>query len=579
MKIDHLAPDLLQKIQEAPTKPGVYLMKNAASKIIYVGKAKILKNRVQSYFQDRADLGAKTQALVSHIEDIEFKITENEKEALLLEAQLIKRWKPRYNIRLKDDKSYPYLQLDLKHPFPRFYYSRRPRESSESQFWGPYPNSLILKSLLQIATKIHKIRDCSDREFSNRSRPCLSYQMNYCTAPCVGKVTEKAYAKQIKSFKEVLELGESLESTILKWTEKMNASAENQDFEQAAIFRDQIKNLESMREHDLSTKIKFTDQRARDLWFLYPQNSKEEAPGKHLQLALISFRKGVLTKKNSFFLNREEENVLPSDLEAFLQKLILEYYLRNKDLAEEVIFSHGIKSKEIQFLFENLESLSQEKTKFIFIDERNDFIKLAQFAEQYCRLEFVENMRKLQSKENLMNEIKDFCRLPSLPFRVECLDVSNFQGDANVASCVVFVNGEKASDEYRHFKIKGFSGQNDFASMKEVIERRYVKSAQRPDLLVIDGGKGQLSSVMSVFKEHELKIPVIALAKSRTESDFKSSELKKSEERVFLAGEKLSRPLKSLDLLKFFTEIRNEAHRFAINFHRKQRSKKLFKKK
>jgi len=545
-----------------PTDPGVYVMRNETSQVIYVGKAKNLRSRVRSYFQKSGDISLKTQHLVSKIHSLEYLRTHSETEALLLENNLIKKWRPKYNIRLKDDKTYPYLKLDLTHPFPRPYVVRRQLKGDGSEYFGPFPNGGSLRQVLRSGAKVFQLRDCRDHDFANRSRPCLSYEIGQCTAPCVGLVTQEAYQQQLQDFRDFL-TGESADLEN-RWQVEMQEAAEKLDFERAAQIRDRIEALKVTQEDQRQVVVSTSDMGDRDIWAVV--KSEQEI------LVLVNqIRAGKWLGSRTLRASLEEKIAG----ESLIAALLLDHYANNP-APSQIILPPDSEVPERSIFAGALGGIHAESDRLLslhFADEKEEWAKFYELALENAEAQLGEAAALLARREDGLLALQRMLDLPEIPWRMECVDISNFQGEANVASCVVFKQGAPERSLYRHYNIRGFEGQNDFASMKEVITRRYGKpDSPRPDLLVIDGGKGQLASVVEVLKAMELKFPVVALAKARTESDFQGAEVESSEERVFVPGQKNYLRFKNAEALRIMTHIRDEAHRFAIEFHRQKRS-------
>lgn len=559
-------------LETCPSSPGVYLMKNDEGKILYVGKAKNLRQRVRSYFQNLAQASIKTQHLVSHIKDIEFFRAGNEVEALLLENTLIKKHKPKYNINLKDDKTYPYLRLDVAHEFPRPYVARKQSKSDPSEFYGPFPHATAVWEILKVAAKVFKIRDCRDTEFRNRSRPCLSYEIGQCTAPCVQKVSREDYAEQVNEFRMFLKGQNQLLEE--RWQMEMEKASEELNFEKAAEWRDRLQLMNEVL-GDRQRMVNTGDLRDRDHWALWPEEflqkshveSREQwSDGQMLDVMVLQFRQGKLAGRMHWSGDLSEA----LESEDVLASVLIQHYAKNP-VPEMVIVPPESLSLSTHELGEVL------VTSIHKADERADWWAGFELAKENVKGWHEEQSEQKSRFKDTLSKLQKFLDLPTYPKRMECIDISNFQGAANVASCVVFVNGKPSKEDYRHYKIQGFEGQNDFASMKELVSRRYgVSGTIWPDLLVVDGGRAQLASVLQIVNDLELKFPVVALAKARTESDFAASEVESSEERIFLPNQKNYKQIRDAEILKVMTHIRNEAHRFAIEFHRKQLRKKTF---
>jgi len=561
---DQVLAALAQKVDACSTSPGVYIMKDSAGHVLYVGKAKNLRNRVRSYFQNGADRSPKTLVLVGHIRDIDYMHTATEAEALLLENNLIKKWKPRYNIRLKDDKTYPYLRLDLKHPYPRPYIARKQVAGDGSEYFGPFPHGSAAYTALEVAAKAFQIRDCRDYEFANRSRPCLSYQIGQCTAPCVKYVTPEEYSKQVEAFRQFLNVG----SEVLQkqWEAEMLEAAENLDFERAAKLRDRMAHVRAVTLSDQSTAVDTKDLSDRDIW-AFAQNPQ------WLDALVLQFRGGKWMGQ----IHTEADLSERVETEDFVASLMLQFYAKHP-LPNEILIP-------FQFLGVR-DGLPEVLAKVAKVDhvpvlrdpsEKGDWARIWTLAEENVKQAHEHRSRRREANEDGLVAIARLLDLEKPPLRMECVDISNFQGEANVASCVVFQNGKPDKTQYRHYNIRGFEGQDDFASMREVMSRRYGKTdSPHPDLLVIDGGKGQLASAKAVLDDLGCTFPVVGLAKARTKRDFQSSEVEASEERLFLPNQKNYLRIKNAQALRLLTGLRDEAHRFAIEFHRKKRDESRF---
>lgn len=568
-------------LEVCPTSPGVYLMKDQEGRIIYVGKAKNLKNRVRSYFQNLAQASAKTQHLVSHIHDLEFFHAGSEVEALLLENTLIKKHKPKYNISLKDDKSYPYVRLDVSHDFPRPYVARRQIQGDASEYYGPFPHAGAVGEILRVAARVFKIRDCRDTEFRNRSRPCLSYEIGACTAPCVGYVDKAQYAQQIEEFKLFLKgQNEALE---MRWTQEMQKAAEAMEYEKAAEWRDRIELMNGVLS-ERQRMVNTDDLGDRDVWALWPEEflsqSRVQAQerwdeGEVLDVMVLQFRHGKLVGRMHW--SGDLSDILESD--EILASVLLQHYQKNP-APEQVLVPPSSLSLSTHELSEALTRLQREGSTRVEVrkaDEREDWWAAFELAKENVKAWNEEQRSQRLKQHDSLLKLQKLLNLPRLPRWMECIDISNFQGAANVASCVVFVNGKPSKENYRHYKIQSFEGQNDFASMKELVSRRYGKqNAKLPDLLVVDGGKGQLASVLQILEALKLDFPIISLAKARTQSDFESEDLESSEERIFVPNQKNHKKIRDAGVLKLLTQIRDEAHRFAIEFHRKKLRDSMF---
>ncbi|MEZ4815643.1 MAG: excinuclease ABC subunit UvrC [Bdellovibrionota bacterium] len=558
-------------IASAPKTPGCYVMKDEAGAIIYVGKAKNIRSRVMSYFRSRVD-SPKTVVLVSKIKSMEFLETESEVEALLLENTLIKKHRPRYNIRLKDDKTYPYIWIDTNHEFPRAYFARKPKVNAGGLYFGPYPSPFALRQLLQLASKAFLLRDCRDTEFANRSRPCLSYQIGQCTAPCVEYVDRKEYQTQVNEFLRFLK-GEN-EMLRDLWQAQMEKASETMNFEEAARFRDRLQALEDLQRDQRAVDL--NDMKSRDVWCYWPFDffSSQNAEKTDFDLLLLQFRDGKWWGRQHFPILLEDMDL---DREDFIS-LLSRYYLK-ADIPTEVIVPPDFSPAETIALRDLLHRESEARQNLPFEFEKVSSVqtgdklwKIWDLALSNARSLGEEQSKLRDRRRDSVQQLSKFLKLKQKLERIECLDISNFQGAENVGACVVFLNGKKALEEYRNFIVKSVQGQDDFGSLQEIVRRRYGKSdSPRPDLLIVDGGRAQLESVMAAMKEVAVSFPVVGLAKSRTTRDFSSSEVETSSERFFLPGQKNPKIIKEPSVLRLVTEIRDEAHRFAISFHRKRR--------
>lgn len=560
---------LILKVKEAPTSPGVYLMKDASGKVIYVGKALSLRARLKSYFQKSEQVSPKTQYMIQHVEDIELILSGTELEALLLEHNLIKKWKPKFNIRLRDDKAYPFIKIDYSHPFPRPMVARKQVKGENLEYFGPFPNGYALRQTLELGSKIFQLRDCRDHDFANRSRPCLSYQIHQCTAPCVKYVDEQQYAAQLQDFKNFLKSGSS--ELLKKWQEDMQLASDNMDFELAAKLRDRIKAVEVIVGQQ-QRMVDTVDHIDKDVWAVAPENIQELEQQSHLDILILQFRAGLCVGK--VFRSAEISQGLAG--EHFGAQLLFQHYAKQSLPSIVIVPDTWLERLEKSVLEKALVENSYEEQKtevqVKIASEEEGFAKLYDLARENVQLVHEEQSRNLERDEEALRFIAQILDLSAPPTRMECVDISNFQGQENVASAVVFVRGRPDKSQYRHYKIQGFDGQNDFASMKEVMSRRFGKpDSPRPDLLVIDGGKGQLSSVVEILKELHCDFPVVALAKARTQRNFKAEEVETTEERLFVPGQKNYIKIKNTQALRVLTHLRDEAHRFAIEFHRQRR--------
>ena len=546
-------PHFEDKLASLPAQPGVYFMKDAAGTILYVGKAISLRYRVRSYFQSGADQPIKTRMLVSKVADFDYIITDTEKEALILESNLIKKHKPRYNVNLKDDKHFLYLKFTVKEEFPRLIFVRR-IEKDNALYFGPYASASAVRETLHIIHKLFPIRKCSSRIFKNRIRPCINFQLKRCLAPCCGEVDQEEYNKIVK--RVLLFLRGQDRELIAQLSAEMKAESKNLNFERAALIRDEIKAIEKTLEKQKIVSTRFIDQDAisyfrKDVLFA---------------VFILFIRQGRMVGNQSFFFRNvemEDEEVISS--------FITQFYGEGKYIPDEVIVP--LRLEHHALIEEYFSERKGKKTTIIFPNKGNRK-NLLFMAFENAKL-MLENQESQSEKvRRTMEKIKESIRLQREPRIIECFDISNLLGNEAVGSMVRFEEGEPRKQKYRHYKIKTVDQANDYGMMYEVIKRRLAGGLEEqdlPDLLIVDGGKGQLQVACQAMKELGINnaFDVIGLAKG------KFHDLVKGPEKVYLPGRKepiiLSKHSPVLHLLQ---RIRDEAHRFAITFHRKLRAKK-----
>jgi len=569
--------ELLAKAREAATTPGVYLMKDVEGGILYVGKAKNLKNRLTTYFQGQVHEVPRTEMMVSRVERFEVILTETEAEALILECTLIKKHKPKFNIRLKDDKAYPYLKIRMDEVFPRIEWTRRVLKDG-ARYFGPFPSAWSAREVMRLLTETFQLRDCSDNTFKHRSRPCILHQMEKCTAPCVGYISQIDYRAAMGEVIGVLEgKGDRLVGDLRRG---MEAAAENEEYEQAAWYRDQLRNLE------LVTATQVVDEagshRNRDVVGIEREGT--EAHGVVLQI-----RGGRMLAVRHFHLQNTDPTQPESEL---LEEFLTQYYYMQGALTPEGLGADGVPAgpvRDIAAASEILLGAAPENPELIGglvgaqvrVAETENERQLISVARTNARYALEQQVKKSGGHGiEALEEIQEKLNLQKLPIRIECYDISNTQGEESVASRVVFMDGAPDKNLYRRYKIKTVIGANDFASMKEVLGRRFASDEEGlPDLVVVDGGKGQLAQAVAILDELGMGwVPVVGLAKARTESDFQATEVKSSHERIFIPNRKNPVPLlPHMAAYKLLTHIRDEAHRFAISYHRLLRGKRSLK--
>ncbi|MGZ3770564.1 MAG: excinuclease ABC subunit UvrC [Bdellovibrio sp.] len=552
--------EVKEKVKEFPTQSGVYLMKNLGDKIIYIGKAKNLRNRVRSYFTDNKDHSPKTRLLVQNICEVEYILTKTEVEAFLLEASLIKKHRPKYNIRLRDDKAYPYIRFSWGEDYPRLYLSRKVKKDG-SLYFGPYTSSFAVQGTIRFLNRTFKIRDCTDAMFKTRNRPCLTHQIGRCTAPCVQYISREEYRQEVEGAKLFLK-GQN-RKVIKSLTERMMTAAGEEKFEVAIRLRDSVQAIKAI----LEKQAVINDSSEKDL----------DAVGfygdeRGCLIETVHVRAGRVIGTRPHYLPHFDPNDAAEDPREWLVDFLNQYYDDNF-IPDEVSLPLDIGHDLTNLLSEVLKERSGTKVNVRFAtDERGR--NLIEMAHENAKAHFLKYVSKSEEKLRGLDEIKEKLSLPETPRRIECYDISTFQGAETVASQVVFEEGVPAKEHYRRYKIKTVEGINDFASMYEVLSRRFKhKEYEDPQLIVIDGGKGQLSQAIRILTEIGRKdIPVVGLAKARTESDFQKKEVESTEERFFLPGRQNPVVFKNnAEALHILTGIRDEAHRFAITYHRKLR--------
>lgn len=551
-------------VAKFPLSPGVYLMKNNEAKIIYVGKAKELRHRVRSYFAKFHD-SPKTNFLVRNIFHIEYIITKTEAEALLLEASLIKKHRPRYNIRLKDDKAYPYIKLSRQHQFPRLTLARKVRRDG-SVYFGPYTSGQVVRDTIQFLNQVHKIRDCTDHFFKTRKRPCITYDIGRCTAPCVGLVTEEQYGEQVK---EAAAFFKNKNSRLLKNLEnQMLELAENEKFELAARIRDSLQAIQRVLEKQ--SVINANSDKDQDVFSYY-------GDARGTLICSLHVRQGSVIGQKSHFFPLLDSSSPDEDARDWLITFLNQYYEDNV-VPDEVLLPLDIGQDLKKLLTEVLYHYGQKEALVHFPTSANGQ-KLLDLALENAKDKFHNHVTKSEAKKEALELIQKKFHLPKYPRRIECYDISNFQGQETVASQVVFEDGVPNKDQYRRYKIKSVIGQNDFESMKEVLTRRLQHDEwEEPDLILVDGGKGQLSFAMKALKDlNKEHIPIAGLAKERVKGSFKEEDVERTNERFYLPGRQNPVVFQtSSEAFRILVSLRDEAHRFAITYHRLLREQNFF---
>ena len=545
--------DIQEHLKQLPAEPGVYLMKDKFDNIIYVGKAKILKNRVRQYFQSSKNHSSKVKSMVKNIDKFEYIITDSELEALILECNLIKKYKPKYNVLLRDDKTYPYIKVTTNEDFPRVLKVRKVIKD-KAKYFGPYTNTTAVNDTLDIIKNIYPIRTCNidiERAVKTNMRPCLNLHIKRCVGPCTGNVTKEEYNKMIEEI--ILFLSGKEEKLIDILKEKMNKCAMDFNFEEAAIYRDKIKSLEDMMEKqkiDTSTSDLNQDVIAM-------ARAHDEAC-----VQVFFVRNGKIVGREHFIL----EGVMDSTRESILGSFVKQFYMEQEYVPKEIIIEDEIEDSFI--LSEWLSSKKGQKVT-IRVPQKGEKKSLIEMVRKNA-IEYLEkfsdmNKRKYEKSIGALEELKQILNLDNIPKRIESFDISNIQGVDSIGSMVVFTNGKKDKKEYRRYKIKTVIGPNDYDSMAEIVERR-LKYGDFPDLMLLDGGKGQVSAVKKVLNKYNVEIPLWGMYKDD-----------KHRTKGLISQEKEIELDRTSNLYRFVASIQEEVHNYAISYHRSLRNKSLTK--
>ena len=553
--------DLAKKMEQLPSNPGVYLFKDKKETILYVGKAGNIRHRVNSYFQKREGKDVKTLAMLEKVADIETIVTDTEKEAFILENNLIKAHHPRYNVKLRDDKNYPCLKLSMEDDFPTLKIVRRIKKD-DSLYFGPYPSATSLRETLRLIRRLFPIRTCLDTKFSGRIRPCINYEMDRCAGPCCGKIDREQYQEIVHQVRMFLEgKNKDLVESLKK---KMEEESEQLHFEKAARIRDQIEYIEHVIEKQKIVSSDFVDQDV--IGFHRHDHTFVVHP--------LFIRGGKLLGGKGFTFSSKG---LPD--EEVLSSFLRQYYREGKFIPEQIVVPKRIPEQDLaeQWLTE----LKGRRVRIIapVKGDKKHLLKMAcENAEQYLLSK--DELDKDEKK--LFEGLKEKLHLKKIPHRIEAFDISNLQGGNAVGSMVFFEDGKPDKERYRRFKIKTIEGADDYGMMYEVLLRCYQKAVDEqnlPDLVLLDGGRGQLNVAQEVFKELKIKeVDLISLAKERTIESPRLPRMRKTEEKVFHPQYKEPILLgRHSSLLRLLDRIRDEAHRFAITYHKKVRSRETIK--
>ncbi|AVD36886.1 excinuclease ABC subunit UvrC [Clostridioides difficile] len=545
--------DIQEHLKKLPSEPGVYLMKDKYDHIIYVGKAISLKNRVRQYFQSSKNHTSKVKSMVKNIYKFEYIITDSELEALILECNLIKRYRPKYNVVLRDDKTYPYIKVTTNEDYPRILKVRRVLKD-KAKYFGPYTNITAVNDTLELISSTYPIRSCKidiDKAIKNKTRPCLNLHINKCLGPCTGNVSKEEYGKMIEEIIMCLSGKEEKLMELLK--EKMNESSMNFRFEEAAVYRDKIKSLEEMIQKQ---KI---DATVSDL----NQDVVAMARAHNEACVQVFFiRNGKIVGREHFIL----EGVMDSPRASILSSFVKQFYNEQEYIPKELIIEDEIEDSCI--LEEWLSSKKGQKVT-IRVPQKGEKKSLVEMVRKNA-VEYLEkfsdmNKRKYEKSIGALEELKQILNLEKLPIRIEAYDISNIQGVDSIGSMVVYTNAKKDKKEYRRYKIKTVIGPNDYDSMAEIVDRR-LKHGNLPDLILLDGGKGQVSAVKKVLELNDVDIPLWGMYKDD-----------KHRTKGLICKEKEIELDKTTNLYRFIASIQEEVHNYAITYHRSLRNKALTK--
>ena len=550
-----------EELKKLPGKPGVYIMHGEKDEIIYVGKAVSLKNRVRQYFQSSRNKGAKIEQMVTHITRFEYIVTDSELEALVLECNLIKEHRPKYNTMLKDDKTYPFIKVTVNEPYPRVLFSRTMKKD-KAKYFGPYTSSTAVKDVIELVRKIYMVRSCNRNlpRDCGKDRPCLYYHMKQCTAPCQGNVSEEAYKQNIG---QVLHfLNGNFQETIDQLTEKMMAASEDMRFEDAAGYRDLINSIRRIGERQ---KITTYGEEDRDI-IAVAMDESEDLREQDAVVQVFFMRGGRLIGRDHFFLSVARGDTKAQVLSSFLKQ----FYAGTPFIPAEIMMQTEIEDGEI---IEDWLTARRKQRVHIRVPKKGTKEKLVELAKENAWMVLSKDRERIKREEGrtigAVKEIEDWLGLKDI-VRMEAYDISNISGFESVGSMVVYEKGKPKRSDYRKFKIKWVQGPNDYASMEEVLTRRFTHESKDeydsfsilPDLILMDGGRGQVNIARKVLGELGIDIPVCGMVKDdnhRTRGVYFNN----VEIPIDTSGEGFH----------LVTRIQDEAHRFAIEYHRSLRSK------
>ena len=560
--------DFQHQLKILPDKPGVYIMKNSLGEVIYVGKAKILKNRVRQYFQNSKNHSEKVRAMVKNIAEFEYIVTDSEMEALILECNLIKKYSPRYNIALKDDKFYPFIKITTNEDFPRVYVTRNFAKDG-NKYFGPYTNGTAVYEVMGLIKKLFPLRTCKKAivEGGEPTRACLNYHINLCKAPCAGYISKAEYWEMID---EIINILNGTDTSIIKKLKlEMEKAAEELEFEKAAKIRDRILAIELISEKQKMFTVKEGDEDFIDLY-------TDEKDG----CAQVFFvREGKVTGREHFMI----ENISDDPVKEVISSFIASFYGGTAQIPKTIYVPEEIEDQE---LIEKFLTEKRGSKVWIKVPKKGDKKNLLDMVRNNAKImldQFKEKMvEEKELNKSALTELADVLGLDSLPARIEAYDISNIQGVDSVGTMVVFENGKAKNSDYRRFKIKSVKGPNDYESMREILSRRFSHGLEEvnkikernleyskgkfcifPDLIMMDGGKGQVNIALEVLKDFGIEIPVCGLVKDHKH---------RTRGIIFNNEEILIR--RGSGLMNLITRVQDEVHRYAITYHRSLRDKR-----
>ena len=550
-----------EELKKLPAKPGVYIMHGEKDEIIYVGKAISLKNRVRQYFQSSRNKGAKIERMVTHITRFEYIITDSELEALVLECNLIKEHRPKYNTMLKDDKSYPFIKVTVNEPYPRVLFARRMKKD-KARYFGPYTSGGEVKDVIELVRKLYQVRSCNRNlpRDTGKDRPCLYYHMKQCKAPCQGYISQEEYRKNIN--KVIKFLNGDFQDTISELMEKMQKASEEMRYEDAMEYRDLIRSIEKIGERQ---KITGYGQEDRDI-IAVAMDESEDLRDQDAVVQVFFIRDGKLIGRDHFYLRVAKGDTKSQVLSSFLKQ----FYAGTPFIPSEIMLQSEIEDAEI---IEEWLTTRRKQKVHIRVPKKGTKEKLVELALENARMVLSKDRERIKREEGrtigAVHEVEEWLGLKNV-VRMEAYDISNISGFESVGSMVVYEKGRPKRSDYRKFKIKWVQGPNDYASMEEVLTRRFTHEsngefdsfARLPDLILMDGGRGQVNIALKVLNDLGIRIPVCGMVKDdhhRTRG---------------LYFNNVEIPIDtSSEGFRLITRIQDEAHRFAIEYHRSLRSK------